>query len=168
MTQDVVHVQISDRGWILEKLASELSSRLPYLSYDDSPNHNAELQYYMTYGCWRHRISPVEVAWFTHQEEDPEAAQKFENVARSIDFCITHSIEGRSVLKAIDESICVETISPGVDLDAFRPKLRIGVVGRTYHTGRKGEALIREVMDIQDIEWHFTGEGWPGPEYKEN
>ncbi|GAB4275776.1 MAG: hypothetical protein Tsb0018_07050 [Opitutales bacterium] len=163
MTQDVVHVQISDRGWILEKLASELSSRLPYLSYDDSPNHNAELQYYMTYGCWRHRISPVEVAWFTHQEEDPEAAQKFENVARSIDFCITHSIEGRSVLKAIDESICVETISPGVDLDAFRPKLRIGVVGRTYHTGRKGEALIREVMDIQDIEWHFTGEGWPGP-----
>lgn len=70
----------------------------------------------------------------------------------------------RATLKLIDalgvsQSSC---IMPGVDIDAFRPKIRIAVVGRTYHTGRKGEALVRAVMDVPDIEWHFTGEGWPG------
>jgi glycosyltransferase involved in cell wall biosynthesis len=49
-----------------------------------------------------------------------------------------------------------------VDLGEFRPKIRIGVVGRTYHTGRKGEALVADVMDIPGIEWRFTGSGWPG------
>ncbi|PHK93042.1 hypothetical protein CR162_20720, partial [Pseudoroseomonas rhizosphaerae] len=45
-------------------------------------------------------------------------------------------------------------------------KIRIGVVGRTYHTGRKGEHIVAQVMDIPEIEWSFTGEGWPDPALK--
>ncbi|MEL7321272.1 MAG: glycosyltransferase [Pseudomonadota bacterium] len=57
----------------------------------------------------------------------------------------------------------VSVITPGVDLNLFRPSLRVGVIGRTYHTGRKGEALVADVMDVPGIEWRFTGSGWPGP-----
>ena len=57
----------------------------------------------------------------------------------------------------------VHVIRPGVDLERFTPRVKIGVVGRTYWCGRKGEALIAEVLDTPGIEWHFTGSGWPLP-----
>ena len=59
----------------------------------------------------------------------------------------------------------VFVVRPGLDLERFSPaKLQVGVVGRAYpHTGRKGEALIAQVLDLPGIEWHFTGYGWPLP-----
>ena len=57
----------------------------------------------------------------------------------------------------------MHVIRPGVDLDVFTPRVKIGVVGRTYACGRKGEALVRDVLDMPGIEWHFTGSGWPLP-----
>ena len=162
MVKSLVHIKLSDTGWILEKLAKEISTRLPYVTYDMYSNGGAEIQYYMTYGCRQQRISPIEVAWYTHKEKIPEAAKKFDDVARSIDFCITHSMATENILRDIGVNH-VQTISPGVDLESFELKVRIGVVGRTYHTGRKGEALVAKVMDIPGIEWHFTGAGWPGP-----
>jgi glycosyltransferase involved in cell wall biosynthesis len=156
-----VHIVISDTGWILERLAKEIADRLPYVTYGKDPDPTASVQYYITYGCRHARVSPIEVALFTHREEDAAAAARFDAAALEVDHAIAMS---RATLKLIDtlgvaQSSC---IMPGVDIDAFRPKIRIAVVGRTYHTGRKGEALVREVMDVPDIDWHFTGEGWPG------
>lgn len=158
----LVHIRVSDTGWILEKLASEISNRLPYVSYDMYPNGEAAIQYYMTYGCRQQRVSPIEVALFTHKEQVPSAAEKFERVSKEVDFCIAQSLATENILRQ-DGVAKVQTISPGVDLDRFQPLVRIGVIGRTYHTGRKGEALVAAVMDIPGIEWHFTGPGWPGP-----
>lgn len=158
----LVHIRISDQGWILERLAREISDRLPYVSYDTFADGAAELQYYMTYGCRQQRVSPIEVAMFTHKEQVESAALKFDQVAGEVDFCVAQSLATASVLRAAGVQR-LETISPGVDLDRFQPRLRIGVVGRTYHTGRKGEALVAAVIDVQGIDWHFTGSGWPGP-----
>lgn len=157
-----VHIVLSDRGWILETLAKKLTSALPYANYDEDADPSADIQYYMTYGTWRARVSPVEAAYFAHLEKDGETAKHFFNVARNVEFCVCHSSPYETILR--DSGIGhVRTISPGVDLDVFAPKVKIGVVGRTYHTGRKGEALIAQVMDIKGIEWRFTGAGWPGP-----
>lgn len=158
----IVHIKVSDKGWILEKLASEISRRLPYVSYGLEADTSAEIQYYMTYGCRKNRVSPIEVALFTHKEDVTSAAEKFDAVASDVDFCIAQSIKTEDILKEIGLSN-VKTISPGVDLEKFAPLVRIGVVGRTYHTGRKGEKLVAQVMDVPGIEWHFTGEGWPAP-----
>ncbi|QOT70724.1 glycosyltransferase [Sphingobium fuliginis] len=156
-----VHIVISDTGWILERLAKEIADRLPYVTYGRDTDPTASIQYYITYGCRGGRISPIEIALFTHREEDAATAARFDAAALEVDHAIAMS---RATLKLIDalgvsQSSC---IMPGVDIDAFRPKIKIAVVGRTYHTGRKGEALVRAVMDVPDIEWHFTGEGWPG------
>lgn len=156
-----VHIKISDKGWILEKLASEIVNRLPYVSYSTEVDPSVELQYYMTYGCRQSRVSPLEIALFTHKENVPSAAAKFDAVASEVDFCIAQSLNTENIVRNVGISK-VKTISPGVDLERYSPIVRIGVVGRTYHTGRKGEKLVEQVMDIPGIEWHFTGEGWPG------
>ncbi|HHL2559607.1 TPA: glycosyltransferase [Yersinia enterocolitica] len=158
----IVHIKISDSGWILEKLASEITNRLPYVSFGLDTDSTAEIQYYMTYGCRQKRVSPIEVALFTHKEEVATAAAKFNSVASEVDFCIAQSLKTEDIIRKIGLTN-VQTISPGVDLNRFFPTVRIGVVGRTYHTGRKGEKLVAQVMDIPGIEWHFTGTGWPGP-----
>ena len=155
-----VHIVVSDRGWILERLAKEISTRLPYVSYDTAPDPDAIIQYYMTYGTFRGRISAHEIGLFTHLEDQPDAARKFFSTAAAMDVCVAMSPATAELL--VGNGARIETISPGVDLGRFSPRLRIGVVGRTYHTGRKGEDLVAAVQDIPDIDWIFTGEGWPG------
>ncbi|WP_368414709.1 glycosyltransferase [Falsiroseomonas sp.] len=157
-----VNIVTSDRGWILEKLAGELASRLPYVTCGGGPDPGAAIQYYMTYGCRPRRLAPVEVAYFAHLEPDGPTRDRFFAVAREVEHCVCHAKLYEAVLR--DAGIAsVTTIPPGVDHALFRPKLRIGVVGRTYHTGRKGEHLVASVMDIPEIEWCFTGGGWPAP-----
>jgi glycosyltransferase involved in cell wall biosynthesis len=157
-----VNIVTSDRGWILEKLATEIADRLPYVTFGDGRNPRASIQYYVTYSCRGARLSPIEVAYFAHLEPEGPAHDQFFQVAREVEHCVCHARLYEAVLRdaGIDQ---VSTISPGVDTEAFHPKLRIGVVGRTYHTGRKGEHLVAAVQDIPEIEWSFTGTGWPGP-----
>lgn len=156
-----VHVVISDRGWILERLAEELKRRLPYVSYDTTANPDAVIQYYMTYGTYKGRVSPHEIGLFTHLEQHEAVAKKFFDVASRVDLCVAMSRATEALL--VGRASRTTVISPGVDLERFSPKLRIGVIGRTYHTGRKGEDLVAAVQDVPGIEWVFTGEGWPGP-----
>lgn len=157
-----VHIALSDSGWILEKLAEKLARALPYVHYDVDVDSTADIQYYMTYGVWRSRVSPKEAAYFAHLEKDAKTQEVFYHVARNVDYSICHSKPYENILRdaGIDQ---VRTISPGVDLLHFQPRVKIGVVGRTYHTGRKGEGIVEQVMNIPGIDWFFTGDGWPLP-----
>lgn len=159
---DFVCLVGADKGWILEKMAGELASRLNYITIEDEPVSNALITYHMHYSYWNRRTSPIEGAYFTHIEESGNARRNFFRVAHSVDFCVTHADR---YAQALREDGCqnVTTISPGIDTSLLRPRLQIGVVGRTYPSGRKGESLVRQMMDIPWIDWHFTGDGWPGP-----
>lgn len=157
-----VHIVISDRGWILERLAKEIASRYEYVTYSTTANPEAPIQYYMTYSTWKGRVSPFEISFFTHLEPQGKARERFFQVAKNTDYCVCMSRKYEEILR--QHGIAhVTTISPGIDIDQFIPKIKIGVVGRTYRTGRKGENLIADVLDIPYIEWYFTGEGWPSP-----
>lgn len=159
-----IHIKIADRGWILEKCAKEIAERNPAITYGTDPDPSAAVHYYINYSARSRRVSPVEIAFFTHSEMDEAARRRYFDTAAEVDHCVCMS--ARYAQELIEHGIPekkVSIIAPGVDLDAFRPKVRVGVVGRTYHTGRKGEALVAQVMDIPGIEWCFTGSGWPGP-----
>ena len=159
----LVNVVLADTGWILERCARELESRLPYVRVASAAEPTAAINYYMNYSAWRGEPAGRKAAFFTHVEERvPEAARRFFDVAREMDVAVAMSDRYADQLRQAGVGR-VEVIVPGVDLQRFRPSLRIGVVGRTYHTGRKGEDLVRAVMGTPHIEWHFTGEGWPGP-----
>lgn len=157
-----VHIKLSDKGWILEQCARQLADRLDYVTYDLDENPLATIQYYMTYGSRQDRVSKLEVAFITHLEEQIDVRERFYQVARSVDLNICMSNRYQSLLEAKGFTNSV-VIKPGVDLTEFSPKLRVGVVGRTYHTQRKGEHIVAEVLDIPEIEWYFTGSGWPRP-----
>lgn len=157
-----VNIITSDRGWVLERLAREIATRIPYVDYKDVEDSNADIQYYITYSARKARISPIEIAFFTHIEEEKSARSAFFRVCKEVDHCVCMAKSYEKMIRRRGIS-SVSTIKPGVDLQQFDVKVRIGVVGRTYHTGRKGESLVTQVMDIPEIEWHFTGEGWPGP-----
>jgi glycosyltransferase involved in cell wall biosynthesis len=159
-----VHIKIADRGWILEKCAKEIAERSAGITYGTDPDPSAHAQYYINYSARSRRVSPIEVAFFTHSERDEAARRRYFDTAAEVDHCVCMSAKYANEL--IEHGIPEEKvtiIAPGVDLDVFQPKVRIGVVGRTYHTGRKGEALVARVMDVPGIEWCFTGSGWPGP-----
>lgn len=157
-----VHIKCSDSGWILERLATELRERLDYVDVGADPDRLAPVQYYLNYAEHHERISPLEFAWFTHIEErDENLVAKFHKVSTSVDVALCHSKKYAELLSARGLTD-VHVIEPGVDLQQFTPKLKIGVVGRTYPSGRKGEHLLAAVADVAGIEWHFSGEGWFG------
>lgn len=157
-----VFAQISDRGWILERLASEIANTCPNFSYGTQVSGDPDIVYYMTYGCRKKPFPGVEIGYFTHIEEGLPAEQVFYDTASQMDACVTQADLYKDILE--QKGIAnVTTIPCGIDHTEFFPRLQIGVVGRTYHTGRKGEGIIAQLMDMPNVEFHFTGDGWPGP-----
>ena len=157
-----VNIVLSDRNWILEQLGRELESRISNVFLSDQARDDVAINYYITYGCRRQSAPTLEMALFTHMEQDSVSKSKFIQTAREIDLSVCMSEPYIKILRehGVED---LRLISPGVDLEKYNVKLRVGVVGRTYHTGRKGEALIQEVLDLPGIDWHFTGSGWPLP-----
>jgi glycosyltransferase involved in cell wall biosynthesis/predicted SAM-dependent methyltransferase len=156
-----VNIVMADEGWILERCAREIEKRLPYVTVAREADATAAVNYYVNYSAFRTGTGGVEIGFFTHVEERaPDAASRFFDVARQMTASVAMSERYARQLR--DAGVPnVHVITPGVDLERFEPRVRIGVVGRTYRTGRKGEDLVRAVMNEPHIEWHFTGEGWP-------
>jgi glycosyltransferase involved in cell wall biosynthesis len=161
MSEFQFNLVLADRGWILERCALEIASRFPGYFVSEGARSDVDLNYYINYSAFRGKKAPVEIAFFTHVEPEPSAAQRFFKVASIVDYQIAMSRRYAKMLSRAG-STKVSVIPPGVDLETFTPRLRIGVVGRTYDSGRKGEDILREVMDMNGIEWRFTGQGWPG------
>ena len=158
-----VHIKSSDPGWILERMTQALAQRLPYVTTSNAINPHAAIQYYLNYTEYDGRVSPIELAYFTHVDEaQPEVKQLYFQVAHKVDAAVCMAERYAAGLRAAGLG-AVHVIRPGVDLERFTPRVKIGVVGRTYACGRKGEALITEVLDTPGVEWHFTGSGWPLP-----
>jgi len=159
VTEVHLGIVLADRGWILEHMAAELTRRLPYAEIVETPS--TDLTYYLNYSAFQSRHAKAEVAFFTHIEDAPEARSRFFETARAVDACVCHSAPSQQALLSAGVAN-VQVIPPGVDLESFNVRVRVGIVGRTYHTGRKGEHLVAEAMDVPGIEWAFTGMGWPG------
>lgn len=156
-----VHIKSSDPGWILERMTQALAQRLPYVTTSNRTDPRAAIQYYLNYTEHLGRVSPIELASFTHVDElMPDMKARYFQVAREVDVAVCMAERYAAELRALGLRE-VHVIRPGVDLARFSPRVKIGVVGRTYACGRKGEALVAEVLDTPGIEWHFTGSGWP-------
>jgi len=158
-----VNIVLADEGWILERCGREIEKRLPYVRVSRQADPAAAINYYVNYSAFKASTGGTDIAFFTHIEERaPEAARRFFDVAKEMTASVAMSERYAERLRDAGVSD-VRVITPGVDLDRFQLRVKIGVVGRTYHTGRKGDDLLRAVMDEEYIDWHFTGDGWPAP-----
>ena len=156
-----VYIKICDSGWIIEKMAKTLADQIPHVLYGLEENENADLVYHIPYLTYQGSSNVRRIGYFTHMEQDDVRRRNFLSAAAAFEHRVCQSNKTADILisNGFDK---ISIISPGVDLQAFTPELRIGVVGRTYDSGRKGEELVRSVMSLSGITWKFTGKGWPG------
>jgi len=158
-----VTIVLADEGWILERCGREIEKRLPYVRATRHADPAAAINYYMNYAAYRGGVGGHQAGFFTHVEERaPGMPERFFRVAKAMDVAVAMSERYAQQMREAGIKD-VRVITPGIDLDRFQPRVRIGVVGRTYQTGRKGEDLVAVVMDEPGLEWLFTGQGWPGP-----
>ena len=164
MTKKSVNIVAIKDNWILHEIAQKLADGLDYIDWTEAPTGKSRLTYYINYAQARdQRVSEIEASLFTHIEEGSNVLiKKWWQVADDTDVSVCMSKLYADKMKRVKSAVLV--IPPGVDLDKFQLKpIKIGVIGSVKKSGRKGEELIAKVMDIPNIEWHFTGgQGWPG------
>lgn len=164
MRVQVVH---SGNAWILRRLARYLVDRLPYVHgspWRPSAVREFDLTYYVNYQLcrrpraplrravlWRKPRSRLNGAFFPHREGN----DFFDEVARELDFCVAPSARYANYLREHCNPNS-HLIYHGIELDRFRPKLRLGFVGRRYKTGRKGDALLSAVAKLPYVELRCT------------
>lgn len=172
-------VTTESEGWILRKIASVFAERTTRLESSLSPalepiRTRPDCIFYSSwYHYWRQppaiRRIPF-VALVTHLDRTALRVVRMAMHSHGRIACMSnhyrrllrrHGIPNRKLMLA----------PVGVDLNQFHPlndnaphgKIRIGVIGRVYADGRKGEQRLREIMralnpDVYEL--HIIGDLW--------
>jgi len=137
-------------GWIMHRKAEEIAKRLPNAVINEE-YPEANVHYYINYGYFNKRPeNGVVVANFTHY--DPEKLNdKWETVAHEVDHCTSVSNHTATFVEKFGISSEKITVIPvGAD-SSFKPKMTLGLVGRIYPGGRKGEHLIESLLEDSEL-----------------
>ncbi len=163
-----VRIVTEKPGWIMHRKAEEIQKHLGadhVRINEDWPD--ADIHYYINYGYFRAKPAKgLTVANFTHYDAD-HLADKFVETARVVDHCVAVSKATADILRDFgipDEKIT--TIVVGADIQ-FEPKLTIGVVGRVYPGGRKGDDIVTALLGDPEVTAKVrivaSKEGWGAP-----
>lgn len=166
-----VRIVTEKPGWIMHRKAEEIRKHMGEENVrinEDWPE--ADIHYYINYGYFRAKPKTgLTVANFTHYDPD-HLADKFVQTAYEVDHCIAVSEATADVLRGCnvpDDKISV--ILVGADRH-FQPKLTVGVSGRVYPGGRKGEDIVRALLDDPEVMSKVcivaTQEGWGAPVWR--
>jgi glycosyltransferase involved in cell wall biosynthesis len=147
-----VRIVTEKEGWIMHRKAREIQVGMgdDYVRINqDWPE--AEIHYYINYGYVNKKPAKgLFLANFTHFDPD-SLAEKFVEVAHSVDHCTSVSkLTTQKLLELGVPSDKITTIIVGAD-DRFTPKLLLGISGRPYKGGRKGEDLIQAILADEEL-----------------
>lgn len=163
-----LNIILPNDGWILEKMGNELhkyinGSNIVYSNnkaiyelgglLDDEKTIN----YFINYALYKRKNRGIDVALFTHLEEDIEnknLAEYFISVAKQVDYSIFMTPKYEKLCKNICKATSV--IIPGID-KKYKTKLNLGIVGRDYsHTTRKNSSLSEKLSNIEWLNIEYT------------
>jgi len=160
-----VRIVTEQPGWIMHRMASEIQKYLGNNNVRINEDwEHADIHYYINYGKFSRRPQTgLVVANFTHYDPDT-LSDRFIEVANEVDYCICISEKTADDLRhfgAEDKKISVIVI--GAD-ETFKPKLTLGIVGRVYKGGRKGEDIVDALAQDPDVMRHVrivaTNDDW--------
>ena len=157
----VVHVKQQPDKWILSDIANQLSAKLEW-SVGKTVDTHADINYFVNYHRYE-ETSGLSAAFFTHREHWYGRYERmWWDVLENVDLAVFQSEKYRSEATDRIPKLNSVVISPGFDSSKFTPKpLRIGVVGRSYGNGRKGEDLLVQVATkFPGVDWVITGGNW--------
>jgi len=144
----------------------------------NEPDPGAEANVFFPYCQWRYSRfrKTVIAAWMTHLEDESvehgAKRKRWFDTAPVLDLRVTPSRMYYDLLRHYGPTVL---IPHPVELDKFvivkpktHPKPIIGVAGRVYSGGRKGESLVRRLYEEQGNCWEVraAGRGWPVPTSK--
>lgn len=161
-----ISITCEKEGWIYYRCAEELKNRLKkHQVFINEEIGDAHIYYYIDMHFFKIPSSAIDVGWFTHfSTSDIEAWMR---KAHELDFCIAQSEFSKNALISrglSEEKIAV--IGPGPDA-SFVPKVRLGLVGRQYLDGRKGEHLVTALVEDEEVSEMVSivakHEGWGVP-----
>jgi len=159
---------------ILSRLALGLANATGW-TVGDGPDPTADLNYFLPYLELFSLPDPnytatKTAAWFTHHDTiQPGKSDLWARAAEAVDLRLTSARRYLPDLKSYGPA---GVVTPPLDRDKFKPDPSyipadmpvVGVSGWTYPGGRKGEALIAELVQSdlgKRIHMVATGEGWP-------
>jgi glycosyltransferase involved in cell wall biosynthesis len=147
-------------GWILQRIANEVAEACKS-DFDVEVTKNIgpsiyDITYYVNYALCRDENPQggILVGYFTHQEDDQELQQRWLDAVEILDNAVY-------IADRYKPNLPGRKIYPTSHKVEMNEKLTIGVCGRTYPSGRKGEDRIIEIdKKMDNIKWHFLGSGW--------
>lgn len=131
------------RGWILERLARELATRLPHVTInmgqaERQADPTAALNYYLPAKDFRkYPVDGEVMGFYTH-------GQNGFDLLSQMSACVTMNQQMAARLTAAGAR-AVHVIRPGTEAPT-RP-IVFGVIGRVYNTDRKGVHLVKAAVD---------------------
>jgi hypothetical protein len=150
----VVQIVGPTDGWVLERQARILATKLPYAEFVPGrprPREETALIYYFNYALYPGPSGLIDVGFFTHRDD----AQGFLDKARRVDCCVCMARQYADWLRGEGVRDVVH-IPMGFDAYRYRPTLVLGVVGRLEHP-RKGGALVERVRALPFVEVVVSG-----------
>lgn len=141
--------------WILRRWVEEWVKYLPGATIDTCVNVYADVNVFCNYALYSPGVTK-KISIFTHREKHDEELQLiFDIAAENSDWCFAQSLITLSYLPPSRSSL----LRPSVGAGFFSPgKLRLGIVGRNYPTGRKNFHWIDSLKDMlgEKIDFIFT------------
>ncbi len=151
-------------GWIMHRKGKEIVDRIENACINtDYPEAN--IHYYINYGYYNQRPpSGICVANFTHFDPD-KLSDKWIKVANEVDHCVAVCEEAaKNLMRFGVPQNKITVIRVGAD-KSFKPKMVLGLCGRVYPGGRKGEHLVQKLLDdsevMQNLSIVASNDTWP-------
>lgn len=166
-----VHIVVPEyrSDWIIARLARHLIERNNWTA-STTPDKRATVNVFIPYCQWRYTRwdKTLTAAWFTHREEASvehgAKLKRWKFTAPAVDLRVTPA---QLYVPHLSEHGLTVQIPHPVELKHFklrpmghRKKAVIGIAGRVYPGGRKGEELIRRLSKTQ-FDVRAAGRGWP-------
>ena len=120
-----------------------------------------EVSYYLPWWLLPEEKKGLAVAFYTHC--DVSRRDTREEILRRADHIVCMNKKDEAELSGL--GLPVTRISAGVDSRFNLRRMRVGVMGRPYLSGRKREYLLTalaEEMDLSHFAFAFWGQGWEG------
>ena len=138
-------------GWVLRMMSENWCKRLPDCTITEMhPDPNADINFYVNWAIFNPEFkTKMDIGWFTHKENEA-----FDIKASQMDYCVCPSELTYKLLPQNKSFILKHGV--GEEFINQKNKIKFGIVGREYGSGRKNFNIIQSLKTIPNSDFSIT------------